>query len=88
MASEPSDGAVCLIEAYFAVWLRGCDLGRRSVEALGLEAAMAGLWESLNAGFIKLESDADGFIGIALCIPPRPPAKPLARPAVRGWADA
>jgi hypothetical protein len=49
---------------------------------------MAGLWESLNAGFIKLESDADGFTGIQLCIPPRPPARPLARPTVRGWADA
>ena len=77
-----------LVEDYFGVWLRGCELGHRSVEALGFDGAMDALWESLNAGFIKLEANSEGFTGIKPCFPPQPPEKQLARPSTRRWADA
>ena len=83
-----SGGPAELIEAYLAVWLHGCDVGRRSIEALGFEGAMNALWDALNGGLIKLEGDATGFTGITRCDPPSPPTKQFARPSSRGWSNA
>ncbi len=81
-------GPADLIEAYLAIWLRGSVWGQSIVEQMGFEAAMDGAWAALNAGFIKLESDGDGFTGITPCNPPQPPTRQMARPRERARPDA
>ena len=73
MASPP----IPLLEAYFAHWFKTSEAGRRSVALLGFDSAMDALFETLNAAFIKLESDSAGFSGIAPCFPPQPPVAPI-----------
>jgi hypothetical protein len=81
---QVSGGPAELIEAYLARWLRESELGRLTVEGMGgFDAAMAAMWEALNAGAIKLEADADGFTGIRMCNPPQRPTTNIARPLAR-----
>src|SRR5262249_12255404 len=83
-----SGGPAELIEAYLAVWLPGCEGGRRSIAALGFEGATNAMCDALQPGLIQPEGDAKGFTGITRVDPPSPPAKQFARPSSRGWSDA
>jgi hypothetical protein len=85
---RPASGPAHLVEAYFDHWLRHSDIGRACAEKFGFDAAMDYLWENLNAGFLKLEGDANGFTGIAPCVPPKPPLERMARPVARKNGDA
>ena len=72
MASPP----IPRLETYFAHWLRTSEAAQRSVALLGLDSAMDALFETLNAGLIKLESDGAGFSGIVPCFPPATSPRP------------
>jgi hypothetical protein len=78
---SPGEDMARLIEAYAELWLRESAMGQAAVAKLGFDAAMDGLWDALNHGFIKLEGDEEGFTGLQLCDPPEPPLVQLARPA-------
>ena len=88
MTGMVSPGAARLVEDFFDHWLRNSETGRHCAEKFGFDAAMDYLWENLHAGFLKLEGDANGFIGIAPCVPPRPPVERMARPVARKNGDA
>ena len=76
-----------LIEDFFSYWLGNSDTGRQSAQMLGFDGAMDALWESLNAGLIKIESGRRGLTGITPCIPPKPPAARIARPIPGNGTD-
>jgi hypothetical protein len=70
---DGSPGYADLVEAYFAHWLQKTDVGRNSVATLGFNGAMDALFETLNAGLIKLETNERGFTGIRPIAPAQPP---------------
>lgn len=79
---EASEDVGRLIDGYVQKWLRESQLGRDLVKEVGLpfDEAVDAVFELLNIGHLKIESDQHGFTGIRFCVPPEPPFGPVKRP--------
>ena len=62
------------------------EVNPESVTQLGFESTIDALFELLNAGLIKIESDGTGFTDLVPCMVPQPPRMKLRRPGKRGDA--
>jgi len=77
----PDDDVAWLIERFATCWLAETPLGREILGAMSLDAAIDAIFESINAGLIKLTTDKDGLpVGFAPQSQPEPPKRPIRRP--------
>jgi hypothetical protein len=80
MTRAISTQTALLVEEYVKSWLSSSRPGRNLLKMMTLNEAVDAVYETLNAGFTKLQSNGQTFTGIVLCYPPQPPAAPIVRP--------
>jgi hypothetical protein len=75
------DQTSMVVETFVRLWLTKTDAGQRMLAHLDLEieSAIDSVFELLNAGFLKLETDGTAFTGLQLCLPPSPPNETIQR---------
>jgi hypothetical protein len=70
-----------VIETFVRLWLTQTGTGQRMLTHLnmGIEPAIDSIFELLNTGFLKLETDGTALTGLELCLPPSPPSETVQR---------